>query len=143
MKKIRIFALVLTVLVILPLMFACGNKKKGDPYTFTSFSVSTTVDPNAKEGEAPDKDFDGEIYNGEAVVYTEDPTTITVKDVIIAYCDAQNVAYVYDENTNQFTKIDDLSAGGNYFWNITVNGQDKGLATVVSTEDEIAIIYTK
>lgn len=137
-------ALCLALVMALCVFAGCSKSQSGDPYSFADVTVVSLVDPDQEEATAEDasSDYKEELFAGEVVVYSE-TGTITLKDVILAYCDAQNVDYSYDESKNQFTKIAGLSANGGKFWNFSVNGSDSKLAAEVKPEDKIVLSYTK
>ncbi len=155
MKKIRVLSIALVLLMVLPMLFACGGTSKGDGVEF-NITVKTFVDPDAgsateketgaeetKETKEPEA-YEDVLFSGAVAVYVAEGKDITVKDVVQAYVDEQNSDYVFDEDLNMFTKIDGISKAGGNTWYFVVNGDDNvRLDTVVTPEQEIQICYGK
>lgn len=137
MKKIKVLALCAAVMMLLPLIVSCGSAKSGTPNTFSNVTVVVRYDPAAEE------EVEDVLYQGEVVVYADDASSITLLDVIRAYCDDKNVGYYYDEAKNMITKIDEYSAGNGVYWLYTVDGADAKLSQTVKTDSAIEIFYSK
>ena len=159
MKISKILALVLTLALILPFIVSCGSQKEGTPVTFNNVTVITTYDQDAAdeaddadaaetaEAAAPaeDDEYEEELFSGEVVVYVKDEANlenVTLRDVLLAYGDADNMDVTID-GSGRVKQIGNIGVFGGYFWNVTVNGSEKPLDTVVNPDDTIVIIFQK
>jgi hypothetical protein len=144
MKKIAY--LVLALVMLLPMIVACGGGGG------TLVEVKNVVIVSYKDAYSetatgdkpvPDETLKAEIYSGALKVTVEEGKTLTVKDVVDAYANDIDGAAVYDEDTNTYKKLADLSEGNGWFWNYKVNGVDASLNTEIKVEDAIIISYEK
>ena len=127
MKKL--LCVMLAVLMIVPLLVSCGNKADGSEIEVANVKVYRYNDTTATETT--------EIYSGPITAVVEEGAVLTVKDVVLGF----DVNAVYDEDTSRFTKINELPADAEWFWNYQVNGAPKSLATEIQATDSIEIIY--
>ena len=143
----RICYLLLAVLMLLPMMVACGSQREGTPVEVANVKVISYKDAytEAATGEAGQKDeaLAAVNYEGAVTAYLAEGETLTLYHVVEAYVYDQNSDSVYDEANARYTKIDGLAVGEVFFWNYYVNGKESGLGTAVTAEDTIEIIYEK
>ena len=158
MKISKICALVLALVMIVPFIAACSAKKDGTPVAFGNVTIITTYDQSAgeeaedteeeAETAAPveDEDFEETLFGpGEVVVYVKDEANVdkvTLKDVLLAYGDAENKDVTIDEH-DIVKRIGDISVFSGYSWSLFVNGSEMSLDAIVNPEDEIQIIFQK
>ncbi len=158
MKKFRILFLALALVMIVPMIAACGGTQEtGDPYTFTVTAISTAelddqnnVIESTVEAD-PDDPYEQRIDGPTSVtVYREKPADgsavqITLGDVIAKYMEQTNNDYYFDEAQNRYTKIFGISGQKSVgtFWDFLVDGNSAALTTPVTTDSEITLVYGK
>ena len=156
MKKFRMIALVLAVMLVVPMIASCGGtQEKGDPYTFVVTAISKVPldDQNnvIVSTEETEEDYEQVLRPATNVpLYREAPADgsavqITLGEVIEKYVDQTNNDFVFDDATRMYTKLEGVSrqASVGTSWDIQVDGTSTALSTVVSTSAEITLVYGK
>ncbi len=158
MKKFRILFLALALVMIVPMIAACGGTQEtGDPYTFTVTAITTVeLDDQNNVVEStveadPDDPYEARIDGPTSVtVYREKPAdsnavVITLGDVIAKYMEQTNNDYYFDEAQNRYTKIFGINVqkSAGTFWDFLVDGNSAPLTTPVTTDSEITLVYGK
>jgi hypothetical protein len=144
--------LVLAVVMLLPMVVACGGNAlpQGDQYTLGNVKVINLAtfyaDEDNQNATPTDADkTDAEIFSGEVVAYSAAVGTPLTAGDVAAWLDQNNFngnavksGSVYVEYAGT---ANDTEAG--LFWAIYVNGKEVSADAEVKAEDKIEIIYGK
>lgn len=143
----RVCYLLLAVLMILPMIVACGNSREGTPVEVANVKVISYKDAYTEAATgAPaqlDKTLAAEVYAGPITAYVAEGASLLLKDVVDGYALDIDGSAVYDESTDRYTKMADLAAADGFFWNYYVNGNECGLNTPIQPTDAIEIVFEK
>ena len=147
MKK---FAMVLlAVLLVLPLAVSCGGGEEGTKVVLnnvTLVSYANAYPAQTATGEeipAKDESLKTEIYAGPVTAVVPEGATLCVKHIVDGYARDLDGGAVYDEASNTYVKLADLSEGNGFAWLYYVNGADAGLGTEVKEGDTVIISYER
>ncbi len=143
----RVLFLMLAVLMLLPMVAACGSSREGTPVEVANVKVISYKDAytQAATGEAAqlDKTLGTVLYEGPITAYLAEGESLTLKHVVDSYALDIDGNAIYDEDNARYTKLADLGAADGFFWNYYVNAKESGLGNAIQATDAIEIVFEK
>ena len=140
MKKI--LSLTLALLLILPMLFACGNS--GTPTNFTNVQIINRKDPMADLAQSSTTESASSNYTEYLFGENKEPLTVSVPE---GGATAKDVVLAYDSNAafegNDLISLKNIENGDGYYWGVKVDGKDCDFSAPVQPDSQIIIDFAK